>query len=66
MTFYAKLQQAQNHGILGTMKQMDLLNEIDGFTIELDIQYYLIVVGLIKFDRMKYLIIEKQWHYGQY
>ena len=42
---HTKLQLGQNHCALGSIKQMDLLK----FIMELDIHYYLIMGGLIKF-----------------
>ena len=44
MTFHAKNVWVQHHYLLGSMKQMDLLK----FMMKLDIQYYLVIVGMIK------------------
>ena len=45
MTFHIKLQQVQNHGALGLIKQMELLGFV---VVNLGIQYYLIMDCLIK------------------
>ena len=45
MTFHTKPKQAQNHCVFGWIKYMDLLK----FMMELDIQYYLIMGGAVKF-----------------
>ena len=45
MTFHTKLQRVKNHCISGTIKQMDLLK----FMMKVNLDYYLIVVGVIKF-----------------
>ena len=46
MTFHTKLLWIKNNGVLCSMQQMDLSE----FMIELDIQYYLIKSGVIKFE----------------
>ena len=45
MKFHAKLLSVQYYCVLGSMKQVDLLK----FMMRLDIQYYLVVGGKIKF-----------------
>ena len=45
-TFHVNVQQFQNHGVLGSTKQMDLLYLL---MVKLNIYYYLIMGCLIKF-----------------
>ena len=56
MTFHIKILQVQNHCVLGSMKQIDLLIFYDGIG-------YLVLFGSgwydIIYNRIKYLISEK-------
>ena len=45
MKYLAKLLQVQNHGILGSIKQIDLLK----FMMELDIQYNMVLEVMTQF-----------------
>ena len=65
ITFHIKLQQIQNHCVLGSTKQKDLfIISLDGKIKHLVLFHYGFFDKIC--DKIKYDISKKKWYYKQY